>query len=505
MRRLLAALIVVLVVGAGCQAPTAPTTTTNATTVDAATTTTASNGTPTETTVTVGTDVDASQADPNTSQQDRIGWEDGYAYNATLSINESDGLNETELDAVVARAMARVEHVRQLEFNRTVPVEVITRSELRNRSAFGGSPSQSTRAYQNTQWRALFLVGDETNSTSARRNTTQQSVLGYYSTTSKSIVIVSDSETPELQNERTLSHELVHALQDQHFDLRSNATTSDGSLAAQSVVEGDAMYVQYAYLDECGEDWECLGDGESAASSSDSNASSEPGNWGIYLATIFPYYDGAKFVRETKQDGGWGAVNDLYDDRPTSTEQVISPSKYDRDEPERVSLSDTSSQEWSITGPRGRHTSDTMGQALVSTMFIHTLYDDYNRTSAVSAFDVLQYDGDGSINRTDPLNHDLEVTDGWAGDRMYVYTNGSETGYVWKLQWDSEEDAAEFADGYQDLLDHWDGEKVDSGTYVVPEESPYTGAYALVVEDDTVTIVGGPSESDLGEIRSDAG
>jgi len=500
MRPLLAALVVVLVVGAGCQAPTAPTTATNATTVETTTTTQRTDAV-TETTVAVETDADESQA--NATQQDRIGWEDGYAYNATLSINESDGLNETELDAIIARAMARVEHVRQLEFNRTVDVEVITRSELRNRSAFGGSPSQSTRTYQNTQWRALFLVGDETNSTSARQNTTQQSVLGYYSTRSRSIVIVSDSETPELDSERTLSHELVHALQDQQFDLQSNATTSDGSLAAQSLAEGDAMYVQNRYLDRCGEEWACLGDSDSPPSNG-SSASSAPGNWGIYLATIFPYYDGNAFVRETKQDGGWEAVNDLYSARPTSTEQVISPEKYDRDEPERVSLSDTSSPEWSITGPQGRHTSDTMGQALVSTMFIHTLYDEYNRTSAVSSLAALQYDGDGSINETDPLNHDLEVTDGWAGDRMYVYTNGTETGYVWKLQWDSEADAAEFADGYEDLLAHWGGSETDTGTYTVPEESPYTGAYEIIVDGDTVTIVSGPSEGDLGEIRSNA-
>lgn len=72
----------------------------------------------------------AADAPPDPSE-DVIGWENGHWYNESIAVNQSDGLNDTELDAFVARSMARVEHLRQLEFARNVTVEPITRDELR--------------------------------------------------------------------------------------------------------------------------------------------------------------------------------------------------------------------------------------------------------------------------------------------------------------------------------------------------------------------------------------
>ena len=65
---------------------------------------------------------------------DTIGWENGYWYDDPVNVTTSDGLNETELSAVTARTMARVERIRDREFQSTVPVEVISRAEYRTRS-----------------------------------------------------------------------------------------------------------------------------------------------------------------------------------------------------------------------------------------------------------------------------------------------------------------------------------------------------------------------------------
>jgi hypothetical protein len=53
---------------------------------------------------------------PANPETDQLGWENGCWADEALSITREDGLNETELDAVVARSMARVEAVRELEF-----------------------------------------------------------------------------------------------------------------------------------------------------------------------------------------------------------------------------------------------------------------------------------------------------------------------------------------------------------------------------------------------------
>jgi len=64
-------------------------------------------------------------------------------------------------------------------------------------------------------------------------------VLGYYSPSRGEIVVVSESETPRLDGEGTLAHELVHALQDQHFDLAADPVrTRDAHQGRNGLVEG---------------------------------------------------------------------------------------------------------------------------------------------------------------------------------------------------------------------------------------------------------------------------
>jgi hypothetical protein len=63
--------------------------------------------------------------DRNDPMTDELGWENGYWYDEPLSVTTADGLNESEREAVVARTMARVERVRGLEFEQSVPVSVI--------------------------------------------------------------------------------------------------------------------------------------------------------------------------------------------------------------------------------------------------------------------------------------------------------------------------------------------------------------------------------------------
>lgn len=64
-----------------------------------------------------------------------------------------------------------------------------------------------------------------------------------YSPNAKQITLV--GEAPD----QTLVHEFVHALQDQHFDLRAydDLATSDGFLARRAVVEGDAVLAEYRF------------------------------------------------------------------------------------------------------------------------------------------------------------------------------------------------------------------------------------------------------------------
>jgi hypothetical protein len=150
----------------------------------------------------------------------------------------------------------------------------------------------------------------------------------------------------------TISHELVHALQDQHFNLDSLTRARDDNdrlTTGQSVMEGQATLEQ-------------LG----AMIGSDNAITALPGGWDrvrqmireqqgsmpvfasaptiLQETLIFPYLTGAEFMRQFKQKAKGESP---FTRMPTSTEQLLHPDRYfdTRDDPTGVVL----------PGATGRH------------------------------------------------------------------------------------------------------------------------------------------------------
>jgi hypothetical protein len=454
-------------------------------------------------------------ADPD---QDRLGWEGGYWYNESLAYNASDGLNETERRALVARSMARVEHLRELEFRERVPIRVINRSTYQSQYA-GGDANHTAgfRTFDNAKFESLFLIGEGQNSLNVQNQNRGSNVLGFYSPKNDSIVVVSDSTPPTLRDELTLGHELTHALQDQVYNL-SNYTrpTRETYNAYNGLFEGDSHYTEQLYRQQCDSGWNCL----SLPSEGGSGGGSDI-HFGVYFLNFFPYSDGPPFVRHHRDAGGWDRVDAMYEDPPASSEQVISPEKYGEDQPTNVSLTDRNEGVWERVRPAPPREGQTrpayasLGQSAMSAMFAYTITDPYNRSAVDGAREFINRDG-GQVDRQDPFNYDLRWTSGWDGDRMHIYrnataaaeTNGSTnaTAYVWKSVWDSPEDARQFARGYRLLLEHWKGERVsgDRVEYVYEvDRLPFEDAFRVRVDGDTVVITNAPTVDDLEEVRPD--
>jgi hypothetical protein len=456
------------------------------------------------------TDVDMGPAPPD-PEGDAIGWENGYWYNETLPVTNLDGLNESEREAVVARAMARIEYVRDTEFESTVPVEVISRETYRQRTS--RNYTDRFRTFDNAKFEALFLVGEDRDSIAVQRANQGESVLGYYDTGNDTITLISESGQPVLDGEGTLAHELVHALQDQRFNLSSlRASTRDGVNAQNGLIEGEANFVQRRYTTRCGEEWTCL-------EKPDEESSPPDLHYGIYFMQFFPYSDGPTLVRDLYRQGGWDAVDRAFRNPPASAEQVIYPERYallgDADEPTAVELSDSNAGGWERVRPEpqrsGHRRPDyaTVGQSALSSMFIYTSFAARNRP-LVARNDIVNVDSDGNVNRSDPFNYDLSYTSGWDGDRLHVYRNPdageNETAYVWRLAWDSPQDASEFVEGYRLLLEYWGGVRVDGreNTWRI-EDSPFADAFYVQVDGDTVTIVNAPTVDALGDVYAEYG
>lgn len=435
---------------------------------------------------------------------DTLGWEAGYWHNESLSITRSDGLNGTERAAVVARAMARVEHIRSLEFKTTVPVTVISRAEYREQYAGGGSDhSEAFEQFDNAKFEAMLLVGEREESLATQTTNRGSSVLGFYSPSNDSIVLVSEEDAgqPTIDGELTLGHELVHALQDQHFDLSSiRRPTRDAYNAGNGLIEGDAHYVERRYGERCGTTWSCLSPPSSSGGSSGSSNGSRL-HYGVYFLNFFPYSDGPSFVAHYQREAGWKGVDAMYGAPPQSAEQVIHPQKYRSDPPTNVALADRNSGTWERVRPRERRDYATLGQSALSSMFAYTFTDDYNQSAVVRPEQFINYEEGGSVNGSDPFDYALDYTDGWDGDRLHVYHDGTgELAYVWKIDWDSPEEAREFATGYRRLLSHWDGRRVSEEVWVV-EKGPFADAFRISVSGDTVTITNAPTRADLTSVR----
>ncbi|WP_255151483.1 Hvo_1808 family surface protein [Halorarius halobius] len=509
MRPLAAVCLVVLVGLAGCSVgytgPAAPpdATDTPASTPEATPATPDATVTPTP----------AGAVSPPDPETDTLGWESGRWANETLAITRSDGLNESERRAVVDRAMARVELVRGLEFRERVPVEVVTRAEYRNSSlATSGEVAPAFRRFDNAKFEAMFLVGEENDSLAVQSQNRGSSVAGFYSPRNDTIVIISEQDPPDLPGERTLGHELVHALQDQYYNLSTyRAPTRMAYNGQNGLIEGDANLVQRRYEQRCSEEWDCL------AAPAGGGGGGSDFHLGIYILNFFPYSDGPGFVGYYEKRGGWERVNELYDRPPASDEQVIYPPKYGEDAPTDAAFADETSEGWSRVRPEPRRPTSarpdyaSLGQSGLTAMFAYTLYDPENRSGTVVApGEFLNTDG-GQVNRTDPFNYDLAYTSGWDGDRLHVYRKGDRTGYVWRIEWDDASEAREFAGGYERLLAHYGGEPVAVGdgtagsttVYRIPD-GPYADAFRVTVEGDTVTIVNAPTTDALSAVGGSA-
>ena len=407
---------------------------------------------------------------------DAIGWENGYWYDDPVSVTTEDGLNESELEAVTARTMARIERIRDREFEQTVPVEIISRSEYRNRSqSTRGGAGPPGDPWNDQVWESLLLVGEDSGSSEAIDDTRTSSVLGYYSPSRDSIVIVSPNETPVVDR-GTLAHELVHALQDQQFGLDSSARTQDTQLSRNGVVEGEANYIQQGYERRCGQQWDCI---DTPDDSDGGGSGGGERNAGVFTIILQPYVSGPQFVDSIYSSGGWDAVDALHDSLPESTEQVIHPDRYPDDTPETVTVTDRSNDEWE----RFDHdpVGDTVGEASIFATMYHNGQTDADRYSYQST-----------------------PSDGWAGDTVVPYRNSSGGGgYVWESEWDSAADAREFETAYEDALtEEHDASTPRTDIYVVPESSEFADAFRIVRSGTTVRIVNGPTVSDLDDIHS---
>jgi len=179
----------------------------------------------------------------------------------------------------------------------------------------------------------------------------KEQVEGWYDAHSKTIYLL-DWVAPEVQKP-VMSHELVHALQDQSFDLEKWLNVAKDSkddtaqmlldeqrTARQSIVEGQAMIVLFDYqLTPVRQSVESAPDLVESMKASMLDEGSTPmyAKAPIYLreAMLFPYTYGMEFVRAVLvKRGKQAAFAGVFEHPPFDTREIMEPAAYLAAEPQ---------------------------------------------------------------------------------------------------------------------------------------------------------------------------
>jgi hypothetical protein len=333
--------------------------------------------------------------------------------------------------SAVEEVLAEVSHLRGLSVRYRVKTGLRSRAEIERYVLENLNTRISPREFDAAA-KALIAFGLAPRGFDYRdlllRILTEQ-IAGYYHPKTKTLY-VADWLTLEEQR-LVLVHELVHALQDQHFDLRrfekGPQGESDRDLAVHALIEGEAMGVMLTYmlkpqgLDMTSipvpltllfEQLRMMEDGRSQALQSAPAAVRE--------SLLFPYTYGAAFVQYLVREGSWTRVSRAYADPPDSTEQILHPEKFlSRDRPIRIHVRDVG--------------------ALLSRSLRKRLSD---RNGEFGYFLILREYLDTPTAK--------RAAEGWEGDQFVLYED-VRTGHVLLIHlstWEDDAEAREFTEAY---------------------------------------------------------
>ena len=319
-----------------------------------------------------------------------------FAVWSTLG-DESDDDYPTAWNPAVADLVPEVEVLRDLSFTHPVPVRFLDEDEFRDFVAIQAEELDEDErrdlAEAESTLRSLGLLGRSVDLLDAVDTALQSSVLALYDSEVEEIVV---RGTPPLDvsQQVTVVHELVHVLQDQHFDLEAlgervedSKTGSEDALVA--LIEGDATRIEDEYVSELGaaEQREVEEQQESELGRAEDELADVP----RIVTTLFsaPYAYGPWAIQALVVDGGDSAVDEALE-RATFTQQIFT-------------------DVLSVLRPP-----DTMSVPRVSVGEGETALGDPETFGAFDLYLVL-------ASRIDPTRA-LEIAQGWAGGRSRTVT-----------------------------------------------------------------------------------
>lgn len=233
---------------------------------------------------------------------------------------------DAELEAVVAEIAAFVEEERGLEFEVDPVVELLDEGAFQDRLLADEEEDEAELLDLQDELRALGLIDDDVDISTALDDLLGQGVLGFYDPETGELVVRAGDITPLARI--TIAHELVHALDDQHFDLdrpEYDDALSEVSTGFSAVVEGNASRIDEAYRQTLSSDERSAADDEEAQLA----AGLDPDIPLVLLQLLqLPYELGPVLVDALLEEGGQEALDAAFEAPPTTSDQLLDPQRY---------------------------------------------------------------------------------------------------------------------------------------------------------------------------------
>jgi hypothetical protein len=332
--------------------------------------------------------------------------------------NGGTGGARDEIQARIDELIVEAQQIRDLEFLRPVDVILLTDEEYQARFSEIIAEEFATEDVEaiNALLRMLGIIEPDDDYLQLIETLLTSGTGGFYDPETEELVVRLIGDDFGAYAESVVIHELVHALQDQHFELLDNDDLEgDPSYVASAIIEGDALlreatYVQAMSLAEQAAYFAAAADIDTSA------LDTLPG----YIVESFTsaYLDGFFFHQEI----GLDEIDSQFINPPESSEQLLDADKYRRDEqPREVVLPDLE-----LPG--------------------YTLW--FDAPAGQKDLELLLTDGIGATEAD-------AAAVGWGGDINRVYNAGEdEAVYVLKYLGDTKADAEQLEAAFVDYIDN---------------------------------------------------
>jgi hypothetical protein len=396
---------------------------------------------------------------------------------------------ESDADRVVAEALITVSRRRQLPAKGPVRGKTVDRDEMveRVRQEMRREVPAPIIAAQSELLFGLGTVPKDFDYEKSLMELMGAQLAGFYEPEEKTMFLARD--LPPLEQDATLAHELVHALQDQHYDLkrligyRDDASDEQGAIHA--LAEGDATSAMMDHmlaprgmsaLDLSEEMFGIEARGSVEMTPGAANVPSI-----LKRSVIAPYVDGVAFVNWARRSGGWEHVDQVWARPPVTTEQLLHVEKYVKHEPaEPIAVPSALPK-----GPKDVSYHDILGEESVAILFEEWM----------------------------PRRVAVEAAAGWAGDRIAVFEEGKRHALAWHVRYDDEASAARGLEAFARGVLRPEGAKPTE--WVDPKKAraaaktgsscqkrPGAGPFAVFRKGRDIALVAGPWEREKGVPRA---